>query len=206
MNKVGILAFGSLIMDPGEEIAPKITKRIKCTTPFGVEYGRYSGETRGGAPTLVPHRNGGPVNAVILVLDDSITEDVARDMLWRRERRKTGTREKYFKGENPGSVLVSSLTETNCVKTVFFTDFNPSGKISNPEAAVLAREAIASVKKAGEGKDGITYLMNNIAAGIETTLTRAYHDEILKQTKTHSLVEALEWAKSKPFPNEPTTT
>src|SRR5207302_1355175 len=47
-KKIGILAFGSLIGDPGDELKPKIAMRIKTKTPFGVEYGRYSGQTRGG--------------------------------------------------------------------------------------------------------------------------------------------------------------
>ena len=54
-RKVGILAFGSLIHDPGSELKPKIAMRTRGMTPFGVEYGRYSSKTRGGAPTLVPH-------------------------------------------------------------------------------------------------------------------------------------------------------
>src|SRR2546430_1506796 len=105
-QKVGILAFGSLIADPGEELLPKITMRIKTLTPFGVEYGRYSGKTRGGAPTLVPHEAGAPVDGEILVLDDSVTVNTARDMLWRRERRREGTGETYIEGASPNSVLV----------------------------------------------------------------------------------------------------
>src|SRR5213594_779953 len=93
-KKIGILAFGSLIGDPGAEIGPKIIMRIKTQTPFGVEYGRYSGKTRGGAPTLVPHAAGAPVSAEILVLE-VVTAAEARDLLWRRERRKEGTGETY---------------------------------------------------------------------------------------------------------------
>jgi len=88
--KVGILAYGSLITDPGAEISPKIVMRIKAQTPFPVEYGRLS-QTRGGAPTLVPHSQGAPVAGEILVMDASVSADDARDMLWRRERRKTGS-------------------------------------------------------------------------------------------------------------------
>jgi hypothetical protein len=53
---IGILAFGSLIDDPGEEIANVISgDPIIVETPFPVEYGRFS-LSRGGAPTLVPHQ------------------------------------------------------------------------------------------------------------------------------------------------------
>lgn len=41
--KIGILAFGSLIDDPGEEIANVISGHsITVETPFPVEYGRFS--------------------------------------------------------------------------------------------------------------------------------------------------------------------
>jgi hypothetical protein len=68
--KVGVLAFGSLINDPGDELKPRIIFRIKAQPQFTVEYGRYRGKTRGGAPTLVPHRSSSPVPAEILVLDN----------------------------------------------------------------------------------------------------------------------------------------
>jgi len=66
--KIGILAFGSLIDDLGEEIANVISDDpITIETPFPVEYGRFS-LRRGGAPTLVPHASGGSVTAHILPL------------------------------------------------------------------------------------------------------------------------------------------
>src|SRR5947208_358364 len=71
-KNVGILAFGSLITDPGPELQPTIAMRIKTKSPFPVEYARIS-RTRGGAPTLVPHESGAPASAEILVLDDSIS-------------------------------------------------------------------------------------------------------------------------------------
>src|SRR5437868_3179520 len=52
--KVGIFGFGSLIADPGEELANATASRMEAETPFAVEYGRTSKKTRGGAPTLVP--------------------------------------------------------------------------------------------------------------------------------------------------------
>ncbi|MCC6796589.1 MAG: N-6 DNA methylase, partial [Candidatus Hydrogenedentes bacterium] len=193
-KKIGILAFGSLIGDPGPELAPKIIMRIKTPTPFPVEYGRYS-QTRSGAPTLVPHPAGAAASGEILVLDDAIPIDEARDMLWRRERRKEGTGEAYVAGTSPNSVLVCEITDSPCVSTVLYIDFPPEGKINKPNPDELARKAIQSVKAAKDGKDGITYLLNNIAAGIKTPLTADYEAEILKQTQTRSLQEALEYAK-----------
>jgi hypothetical protein len=191
-KKLGILAFGSLINDPGDEIRSKIIMRIKTKTPFGVEFGRYSGKTRGGAPTLVKHEAGAPVSAEILVLDDSVSIEEATDMLWNRERHKIGSDEKYVRGNSKDSVLVEPYTESPSVTSVLYTDFHPEGKIADPTAAELAQRAIESVSKAEAGMDGISYLMNAMAAGTRTPLTQAYHDEILRQTETNSLREAHE--------------
>ncbi len=121
-KKIGILAFGSLIGDPGKELLPKIIMRIKTPTPFGVEYVRYS-QTRGGAPTLVPHPDGVPVDGEILVLDDAVSVDEARNMLWRRERRIEGSGKNYVEGTTPNSVLVREWTNSPCVESVLYTDF-----------------------------------------------------------------------------------
>ena len=70
---VGILAYGSLIGDPGAEIEPHITRRISCRTPFKVEFARTS-RTRKGGPTLVPYKDGSEVAAQILLVDLSLKE------------------------------------------------------------------------------------------------------------------------------------
>ena len=68
--KIGILAYGSLIDDPGIEIKPLIIDRIKCITPFKVEYARKCIK-RGFGPTLVPYTKAGcKVNASILILNN----------------------------------------------------------------------------------------------------------------------------------------
>ena len=194
-KKVGILAFGSLIHDPREELRSKTTMRIKTTTPFPVEYGRYSGKTRGGAPTLVPHRQGAPVAAEILVMDDDVTVDQAMDILWRRETGKVGSGETYKRGAGLNAVLVETYGSDPCVESVLYTDFHADGKIASPTAGELAEHAIDSVATAPDGKDGISYLANNIAHAIQTPLTDAYRAEILRQTGTSSLTEALLRAK-----------
>ena len=82
MARIAILAFGSLIEDPGEEIGPLIRERIRpVTTPFSIEFARSSGY-RCGAPTLIPVDAGGfPVNAVLLVLDDTVGLEPAMSLL-----------------------------------------------------------------------------------------------------------------------------
>jgi hypothetical protein len=192
-KKIGILAFGSLVTDPGTELRSRIAMRIKTKSPFSVEYARIS-QTRGGAPTLVPHESGAPVSAEILVLDDDTSVAEATGMLWRRERRREGTGDTYSRGTADNSVLVEEFHDAPCVSTVLYTDFNPTGKNSYT-AAELAKRAIRSVAAAPPGMDGITYLMNMIHSGIETPLTAAYKTEILKQTVTLTLEEALKTAR-----------
>jgi hypothetical protein len=189
--KLGILAYGSLIYDPGEELKRKIAMRIKAKTPFGVEYGRYSGKARGGAPTLVPHPQGTPVAAEILVMDDDATVEQATDILWRRETGKVGFGDTYVAGTSPNSVLVARYLDDPCVEAVLYTDFTQEGRIEAPTAAGLAENAIRSVARAPDGKDGISYLADNIEHGICTPLTDSYRAEILRQTGTSSLTEAL---------------
>jgi hypothetical protein len=61
---------------------------------------------------------------------------------------------------------------------------------------MLAQAAIAGAGKADPGQDGITYLLDAMAAGIETPLTAAYETEILRQTGSGSLQDALTTAKA----------
>jgi hypothetical protein len=58
----------------------------------------------------------------------------------------------------------------------------------------LRQRAIRSVQTAADAKNGITYLIDAIKCGIETPLTLAYRDEILRLTNTPSLDEALKTA------------
>lgn len=73
-QRVGILAYGSLLNDPGTELLPHVIDRIPVKTPWPVEYARSS-ESRGGGPTLVIHTSGAPVNGAVLVLDIT-TDDI----------------------------------------------------------------------------------------------------------------------------------
>lgn len=196
-KEIGILAFGSLISDPAHELKAKITMRIKTKTPFGVEYGRYSEKTRGGAPALVPHEAGTPVAAEILVLDNDVIAAEATNMLWRRETRKTGTGAAYVESTSENSVLVRTIGDNPWVETLLYTDFPAAGKIANPNTAELAERAIRSVEAAKAEMDGISYLIAAINSSIQTPLTSAYRGEILRRTKADSLQSALLLARNR---------
>ena len=199
-KQIGILAFGSLISEPGGELKPKIAMCIKTNTPFAVEYARYS-RTRGGAPTLVPHPAGGSVPAEILVLNNEVTVADATNMLWRRETRKIGTDAAYVEGTSENSVLVKTISDNPWVETLLYTDFPCAGKIPNPNAAELAEHAIRSVGAADPGMDGISYLIDAIRHGTQTPLTSAYREEILRQRKADSLENALAVARNRATTN-----
>lgn len=187
----GVLAFGSLRTEPGCELSAAIIERRPVTTPFPVEYARYS-DTRGGAPTLVPVDSGSSVEAEILVLRDDVTTEKARNMLWRRETRRVCSKKCYQRPVNPGPnhVLVEKLSGFEGLSTVVYTDFTPEGKVEDPDPRQLAVKAVQSVEKAKPCRDGITYLINAKAAGVVTRLTAQYEKEILQLTGASTLAEA----------------
>ena len=195
MTKIGILAYGSLIRDPGVEIQPLVAERIATQSPFPVEYARLS-RSRGGGPTVVPHTSGKPVPATILVLKNSVSLAEAKNLLWRRETRNEGTGKLYVEGSSPGSVLVKDSPGLQGIGHVLFTDFPPSGKVAHPDAHSLAKAAVASVAKAPIGKDGISYLMQLVESGVETALTGEYCAEVLLLTGAKTLLQAAGWLQA----------
>jgi cation transport regulator ChaC len=194
MNKIGILAYGSLIEDPGIEMKPLISKIINdVRTPFNIELARTS-RLRDGAPTVVPVESyGAPVQAVILVLHESVEIENAKDMLWRRETRNEKTNKHYKKPTNPSSnqVVVAEISELGGIDLVLYTKIGAN--IDNPTPEKLANLAIKSARgKAGlEGKDGISYLIDLKKQNINTPLMSRYEEEVLKLVGASSLSEAL---------------
>ncbi len=193
MSNIGILAYGSLIEDPGPEIGPLIRERIEnVETPFRVEFARSS-SSRGSAPTLVPVDDGASVNAVILVLDSRVSVERAEDLLWRRETRNEGGNKHYNLPSNPGpnNVIVKRIRELGGVTPVLYTHIGANIKQRTPEH--LADLAICSARgEAGaEGKDGITYLISVKNQQIVTPLMEDYVQKILNKTGASTLDEAL---------------
>lgn len=190
--KLGIIAYGSLIDEPGEELEAQITQHVKCETPFKIEYARLS-KTRGMAPTLIPVSEGGStVNAVILALKDDLAEADAKSILWRRETRR---KNKTYEIPNPvtaNSILVESVDNFNGFEKVLYTRIgsNIEEEIT-PE--VLANYAINSIlTQAGiDKKDGLRYLSTAINNGIITPLTNDYVAKILEIIPANSLDSAI---------------
>jgi len=193
-NEVGILAYGSLLSDPGAELLPLIEQRIGAVlTPFAVEFARSS-RTRAGAPTLVPvpDGTGARVLAQVLVLKPDIDVETGKTLLYRREIHKPGDTDVVYdeavQSTRRGAVRVRELRDFAGLPVVLYTDLKPNirpvlARKTPPEvkAGELARLAVASVtaETCAAGTDGIRYLADALANGIETPLARPYRAAIL---------------------------
>lgn len=195
MPRIGILAYGSLIEDPGKEITPVVRERIPdVQTPFSVEFARSS-IYRDGAPTLVPIGEGGaPVRGAILVLDPTVEVRRAEDLLWRRETRNECS-DKHYRPpakSGPDTVVVEHLQNVANVEMALYTKIGANIENRTPEH--LADLAICSARReAGANRmDGISYLISVKRQGIQTPLMSNYEAAILQKTKAQTLNEAYE--------------
>lgn len=190
---IGILAYGSLIPDPGAEIGAVTVSRITgVETPFRIEFSRSS-RVRDGAPTLVPvDRGGARVSGVVLALRDSVTETAAQDMLYRRERNRVGSSDVYAEVDpaDVDSAFLDRLEDFAELDVVFHAALRAN--IAEPTPELLARLAIASAAapSGATGRDGIRYLMDARQSGIVTPLMGGYEREVLRRTGARDLEEA----------------
>lgn len=191
---VGILAFGSLINDPGCELSAAIVEKRHVRTPFPVEYARLS-KSRSWAPTLVPVEDGGAsVSAILFVLRGDVSLETAKNMLWRRETKQVGSDKYYRELKKPTAktVLIKELREFEGIEHVLYVDFTPAGKLQTPTASELAASAVNSARALSTDEDGITYLRNAMASGVVTPLTASYEKAVLELTSANRLEDARE--------------
>lgn len=192
MGTIAVLAYGSLIDDPGSELGPLITGRQDVQTPFPVEYARSSqSRTRGGAPTLVPFDDGSAVAARLLLLDHTVSLAEVKDMLWRRETRKDVGRYEPPTRSGANTVLVEELDRFEGVDSVLYTRIAPN--IVPLTAERLAELAIQSARNPGvtRNENGIAYLRRATLAGVVTPLTAGYETAVLRRLRADSLEHAL---------------
>jgi hypothetical protein len=191
MEVIGILAYGSLIEDPGQAILDLLVRRIDTTTPFPVEFARKS-SSRDNGPTLIPFTHGVPVKAQILVLRAETTVVKAANILYQRETRQT--HRNYNRPSDDeitdNTVLVDSLNNFEDVQTVLYTRIGSNIQDLTPihlaELAIQSARAKAGLKRL----DGINYLMAAKRNGIKTVLTEDYELQILELTDTEDLETA----------------
>lgn len=190
---IGVLAYGSLIGDPGCELRDaEIARHSEVQTPFPIEFARKSSR-RDDAPTLIPVESGGAkVAATVIELREDIGLDLARDMVYRREVHDVCNWEQNYEHGPPTTTNVSvrTLDDFSGLDRVLYTQI--LSNIDDVSPGRLAELAIESARgPAGDKeKDGITYLRQALSHGIETPLTGPYREAILRETGTETLKEA----------------
>lgn len=194
---VGIIAFGSIVDDPGREVRAATTRRFEVQTPFPVEFARAS-RTRDGAPTLVPVAVGGsPVQASLLELSNEYSEDAARDMLYRRETRRVGDRITY---RQAGASWINKVIDFAGVAVCIYTAL--PANISPLTVQTLAELALSSARASAGSRrhDGISYLDEQRRRGLRTPLMPGYEQEILARTGARDLQDAWTRVRGKAIP------
>lgn len=191
---IGILAYGSLIADPGWEIKNLISRTMAgVETSFAVEYAPTS-DTRSDAPTLVPVSDGKGwrVQSCLFVLKPYTRIQSAKNILYRREIHQVGNRSKsYAHSNNPGvnKTTVVEIHNFRDVDLVLYTRIGANlpvildENISDQEKAEqLARLSINSINETTyfTCQDGIHYLASAIHYGVITRLTELYKRAILR--------------------------
>ena len=205
---IGILAFGSLISNPGPFISKAtVGKPIEEQTPFAVEFARKSTGTRGGAPTLVPVNKGKHVKCKIFAMKPKLSIQNVANLLYSREKHLECKIDPYTKGiedyrfkthnQSEKEIIVSYWPEFAGLSKVLFADL--VANLITDNAKILACKAIISVEKCEKcdksGFDGISYLIDALDKEINTCLSSEYEAEILKMTGTKCLPKALEAVK-----------
>ena len=195
---IGILAFGSLLADPGEELKPCVVRRKAVKTPFAVEFARESSK-RCGAPTLVPvdPGRGTRLDASVLILKDTVDEESACDMLYRRETWRVGEAVSYCDARSRWIHTLPGFDDVHvCLYTALEANIDPL------TVERLAELAISSAAKAaGANKhDGTSYLREQKLRGVETPLMPRYQAEVLSRTGSEDLAEAWERIRRGAYP------
>jgi hypothetical protein len=162
---LAVLAYGSLLWEPGEVLGALVARREPCRTPFGVEYGRVS-RRWGDGPVLVPHPAGDPVDGALLHLREGVALGEAVEALRIREGLPDarGVIEVQIPDRDDLLVLCAALPHN-----LTPAEMTPAG---------LAGRAIASVR-AGGTRNGVAYLRGATACGVLTRLTAGYAVEVV---------------------------
>jgi hypothetical protein len=175
------------------------SRLLSCITPPSVSIYLTTDSAsikRGGAPTLVPvQRGGSSVLGQVLLVD--VSEEEAKDRLWRREVNKIGKGGHYVHHVDPGpnTLVIDRYENFQDVEVVLAARLPAT--IRPLTAVHLAELAIESARRERIGRDGISYLSNAKRNGIKTPLSDGYEREILKRTNSRDLKEALRKIQSK---------
>jgi hypothetical protein len=162
--RVAVLAYGSLIGEPGPRLAAMIADRETVTTPFPVEFGRAS-RRWGDGPVLTVDPRGAPVAGRLLVLHASVGLGDAVMTLAEREGCPPGPAIVQVDLGRPLTVLACALPR------------NLSRRMIEPDA--LADRALASLVHGP--RNGVAYLAAALEAGIATPRIGPYAEAVLER-------------------------
>lgn len=192
MKKIAILAYGSLVDNPGFEIRQQTVQIVKgVLTPFKVEYARKS-ISRNFAPTLtITNETGSQVKASLFILDDDCSIEFAKDILYRREGNFAGNlNEVYY--DDIDWLKIEEIQNFEGCHSVIYANFKRN--LDNISAVQLAELALRSAKRKDlidAGRDGVSYLLNNIKNEVITPITDDYKQIILNTLEVQNLDEAI---------------
>lgn len=193
MQKIGLLAYGSLRWNPAElQEVLDVVGAIDVETPFAIEFARTS-RWRDGCPTLIPVESGGSrVAAAVIPFREGISVTDAQTRVWRRELlRTTGTYDRETNAGSPNKVYVEPIEERIADFDVVLS-VSIGSNMDDLDEEILADFAIASARAPAGARreDGITYLIAAKQQKIETPLLPAYEGAILHRLTVASLDEA----------------
>jgi hypothetical protein len=120
----------------------------------------------------------------------NVSEQEAKDRLWRREIDRVGQGGHYVQRSNPGpeTLTIDRYENFEGVDVVLAARF--AATIMPLTPARLAELAIESARLERTGRDGVTYLIDTKRNGTTTALSDAYEREILRRTQARDLEEA----------------
>lgn len=193
--RVGVLAYGSLLWDPGSELGDvlDLTSPVHdVKTRFAVEFARSS-TTRGGGPTLVPVETGGAqILGAMFPFRERLPVNEAQTLVWRRETGSTSGRYDALRNaDHPDKVFVDAHEALHDeFDVVLVVRVRPNIEPLNGDE--LAQRAIDSARTefGAESKDGISYLIGAKRFGIDTPLRSDYESAIFRTLDVTSLEEA----------------
>jgi hypothetical protein len=186
VTAIGILAYGSLVDDLGEELSGRIVRRIDgVSTPFSVEYARSS-LSRDRAPTLVPVMNGGAtLVAAVLALDPEIDVVTARTLLFRRESHRADAQ---ATSDHPP--WIRQLRGPAGIETCLYAALDANLRAPTPQQLAQLAARSAARESGARRQDGISYLDAQLRRSVMTPLTEPYVEAILALTGARHLGEA----------------
>lgn len=188
----GILVYDPRLAHPTDPFWEDVCDQEAVTTPFAVEFAR-SEPSQAGAPVLVPvpDDQGMPVRATVLILDINGDAENAEDQIFASTLDARSPYMSYRIALRNGSKVskIELLRDFADMAAVAYLCDGPNlDIILDPRMPDIAKAEQLAVLAVGsltpetfiQGRDGIQYLIDTMATGLETRLTLYYRDALLR--------------------------